>query len=63
LIISSDWIANGSLTFGDLTAAFQFRGGVLKSSNMFIYCLISIQGSMAGIKRINDIMDEKTGEC
>ena len=60
LIISGDWITSGSLTFGDLTAAFQFRGGILKSSNMFINCMISIQGSMAGIKRINDIMEEKT---
>ena len=62
LIISSNWIANGNLTFGDLTAAFQYRGGVLVGSIMLINCLISIQASMAGIKRINEIMLDKSEE-
>ena len=62
LIASSSWIANGNLTFGDLTAVFQYRGGVLIGSMMLINCIISIQASMAGIRRINETMSEKTEE-
>lgn len=62
LVISGGWIANGSVSFGDLTAAFQYRGGVLVGSLTFINCLISIQASMAGIRRLNETMSEKTEE-
>jgi ABC-type multidrug transport system fused ATPase/permease subunit len=60
LILSAGWIADGSFTFGDLAAAFQYRGGVLAGSMMLINCLISIKGSMAGIRRINGLMAEGT---
>ena len=60
LIVSSSWIASGNLAFGDLTAAFQYRGGVLAGSLMLINCLITIQASMAGIRRLNETMSEKT---
>jgi len=60
LIVSSGWIANGQLTFGGLTAAFQYRGGVLVGSLMLINCLITIQASMAGIRRINETMSDQT---
>ena len=63
LIVSSEWIAKGSFTFGDLTAAFQYRGGVLVGSMMLIRCLISIQASMAGIQRLNETMAEETDEA
>ena len=59
LIISSGWIASGHLTFGDLTAAFQYRGGVLVGSLMLINCLIAIQASMAGIRRLNETLYER----
>ena len=62
LIVSGGWIADGHLTFGDLTAAFQYRGGVLVGSLALINCLISIQASMAGIRRLNEKMSEKTEE-
>ncbi|MCL2879660.1 MAG: ABC transporter transmembrane domain-containing protein, partial [Treponema sp.] len=62
LIVSGVWIAEGNFTFGDLTAAFQYRGGVLLGSMMLINSMISIQSSMAGIKRINETMSEKTEE-
>ena len=62
LLVSSGWIANGTLTFGDLTAAFQYRGGVIRGSLMLINCLISIQASMAGIRRLNETMAEITNE-
>ena len=60
LIVSSGWIADGQLTFGDLTAAFTYRGGVLVGSLMLINCIISIQASMAGIRRLNATMSQKT---
>jgi len=62
LIVCDKWIANGQLTFGDLTAAFQYRGGVLKGALMLINSLISIQASMAGIKRLNGTMSESEVE-
>ena len=63
LIASSSMIASGQLTFGDLTAAFQYRGGVLVGSLMLINCLISIQASMAGIRRLAETMSEETEEA
>ena len=60
LIVSGGWIADGHLTFGDLTAAFQYRLGLLTGANMLMNCIISIKGSMAGIHRINETMYEKT---
>lgn len=60
LIVGSGWIADGRFTFGDLTAAFQYRGGVLLGALTLINCLISIQAGMAGIRRLNETMEEKT---
>lgn len=60
LIVSSGWMADRHFTFGDLTAVFQYRGGVLVGSMVLISCLISIQASMAGIRRLNETMAEKT---
>ena len=60
LVLSGNWIARGLLTFGDLTAAFQYRLGVLIGANMLINCVIAINASMAGIRRVNEIMYERT---
>ena len=62
LIVSSGWIAEGRLTFGDLTAAFAYRGGVLPGALMLINSLISIQAGMAGIRRLNVTLAEETEE-
>jgi ABC-type bacteriocin/lantibiotic exporter with double-glycine peptidase domain len=62
LIVGSLWIANGTLTFGELIAAFQYRGGVLVGSLMLINCLISIKTSIAGIQRVNETMEMKSEE-
>jgi len=62
LIVSGGWIAGGRMTFGDLTAAFQYRGGVLLGSFALINSLISIYSSMAGIRRLNETIDEKAEE-
>ena len=59
LIVSSRWITRGALTFGDLTAAFQYRSGLLIGSAMLINCMVSIQASMAGIRHINETMYER----
>ena len=59
LIAASGWITQGKLTFGDLAAVFQYRGGVLAGALMLINCLISIQASIAGIKRLNETMSER----
>ncbi len=58
LIAASTWIAKGKLSFGDLTGAFQYRSAILVGSMMFINSMISIKASMAGIRRINEIMSE-----
>lgn len=63
LMVSSGWIASGSFTFGDLTAAFQYRGGILVGCMMLINSLVSIQASMAGIRRLNEPMAEETEEA
>lgn len=60
LIASSSWISDGILTFGDLMAAFQYRGGVLIGGLMLINCIISIQAGLACIRRVNETMEEKT---
>jgi ABC-type multidrug transport system fused ATPase/permease subunit len=62
LIVSSKWIAGGGFTFGDLTAAFQYRSGILVGSMVLISCMISIQASMVGVRRLNETMMEKTEE-
>jgi hypothetical protein len=45
--------------FGDLTAAFQYRGGVLIGANRLVNCVVSIGASAAGVRRVMEIMEEK----
>ena len=59
LIVSSSWIGEGYFTFGDLTAAFQYRGAILVGSLTLLNCLVTLQGNMAGIRRLNETMDEQ----
>ncbi|MCL2058587.1 MAG: ABC transporter transmembrane domain-containing protein [Oscillospiraceae bacterium] len=58
LLAGAGWIAGGRITFGDLTAAFQYRGGVLIGAMMLINSLASIGASVAPIKRLNNILGE-----
>ncbi len=59
LIICAGRIADGSMGFGDLVAAFQYRGGgLIWGTNMFIACVTNIGAGMAGLRRINEVMDE-----
>lgn len=63
LLVTSALIVEGTMTFGDLTAAFQYRGGVLSGSLMLINCLISIKASMAGIQRVNETLEMRSEEA
>ena len=56
LLIGGSWIADGTMTFGKLTAAFQYRGGLLKGSMMLLNSLINIKAALAGIRRVNETM-------
>jgi len=49
-------IAGGDMSFGDLTAVFQYRGGILAGSMMLINSLINIRTAMAGVMRVNETM-------
>lgn len=56
LLVGGHWIANGVLTFGDLAAAFQYRGGVLIGGMMLANSLTNIQSARAGVRRVNETM-------
>ena len=56
LLIGGGWMAAGTMTFGELTAAFQYRGGVLVGSMMLINSLVNIKTALAGVKRVNETM-------
>lgn len=62
LFVCGGWIAAGDMTFGDLTAAFQYRGGVLIGALMLIRCSASIRASLAGIRRMEETMEERSEE-
>lgn len=57
LIVASGWITNGQLTFGELTSAFQYRGGVLVGFMLLISSIVNIKASIAGIKRVNETLE------
>ena len=56
LLSGGSLIATGTITFGELTAAFQYRGGLLKSLMMLLNSLINIRTSLAGVRRVNETM-------
>ncbi|HWT74883.1 MAG TPA: ABC transporter ATP-binding protein [Mobilitalea sp.] len=57
LLVSAIWIKAGNMTFGELTAAFQYRGGILVGTMMLINSLMNIKTALAGARRVNGIMD------
>jgi ABC-type multidrug transport system fused ATPase/permease subunit len=57
LLIGKDWIHAGVMTFGILTAAFQYRGGIIAGSGAVITGFRQIQSSMPGINMVNEIMN------
>lgn len=44
------------MTFGELTAAFQCRGGVIVGSMTLTSSLISIKTALAGVRRVTETM-------
>ena len=62
LLAGGRWIAEGSLTFGALTAAFQYRGGVLIGMMMALNSIVNCRASLAGIKRVNETLSEPVEE-
>lgn len=62
LLVGSVWISAGTMTFGDLTASFQYRGEVLSGTMMFISSLINIKTALAGVKRVNETMQIRVEE-
>jgi ABC-type bacteriocin/lantibiotic exporter with double-glycine peptidase domain len=57
LLIAKEWIHAGVMTFGILTAAFQYRGGIIAGSGAVITGVRQIQSSMPGINMVNEIMN------
>lgn len=57
LAVGAGWIASGALTFGDLTAAFQFRGGVLLGALNLIRCIVTYKENLAGVRRLNRTLE------
>ena len=62
LLLGRGWISAGTTTFGELTASFQYRGGMQKSLMMLINSLMNIRTAMAGVKRVNETMRIKSEE-
>lgn len=56
LLLGGVWIAGGTMTFGELTAAFQYRGGVLLGFMMLINSSVNIRAALAGVRRVNETM-------
>jgi ABC-type multidrug transport system fused ATPase/permease subunit len=62
LLVSGNLIIAGTMTFGSLTAAFQYRAGMQKSMNMLVDSITNISKSLAGIKRVNETMSIRAEE-
>ncbi|NLX77459.1 MAG: ABC transporter ATP-binding protein [Clostridiaceae bacterium] len=56
LMIVGNRVSAGTVTFGELTAVFQYRGGLMKGMMMLINSLMNIKTAMAGVKRVNETM-------
>jgi ABC-type bacteriocin/lantibiotic exporter with double-glycine peptidase domain len=57
LFAGQTWIDTGVITFGILTAAFQYRGGIISGTGALITGFRQIQSSVPGIKMVNEIMN------
>ena len=56
LLYGSYKISQGSMDFGELTMVLQYRGGVVVAISMLINCSIQMRGNLAGVKRINELI-------
>lgn len=54
LLIGGLWIAGDKMSFGDLTAAFQYRSGVLVGAIILTKSIMNIKTALAAVKRVNE---------
>lgn len=57
LFFGARWIQGGIMTFGALTAAYQFRGGIMTGLMMLNNCLLNMKTSLAGVRRVNETLN------
>lgn len=57
LLVGGSLIAAGNMTFAELLGVFQYRAGLLAGSMMLTSSFISIQTALAGVRRVNEIMN------
>ena len=57
LLAAGAWIAQRQMTFGGLTAAFQYRGGVLLGAMMLVNCVMNIRAALSGVRRVHETLD------
>ena len=58
LVLGSYQINAGGSSFGELTKVIQYRGGIVSSIMMLMNCSIQIRGNMAGVKRVNEVIEK-----
>lgn len=56
LMIGGNSIAKGNMSFGDLAAIFQFRGGVLLGAMMMINSMVNLKVNLTGAMRVKEII-------
>lgn len=56
LYIGAGRISEGTMTFGGLTAALQYRNGILVSTMMLVNSVLNIRTSLAGVRRVNETL-------
>lgn len=59
LVVGSIQMNTGYSDFGELTKVIQYRGAVLSGVMMLLSCILNIRGNLAGVKRVNEIIDRK----
>ncbi|MCL2158347.1 MAG: ABC transporter transmembrane domain-containing protein [Oscillospiraceae bacterium] len=62
LLLGSYWINAKTTTFGELTAAFQYRNGIVAGFGMLIAGILQVKSSLPGMNTINEIMNMQKEE-
>lgn len=63
IVAGGVWISQGTYTFGELTAALQYRGRVLAGLLLMGNCLVGMRSSLAGLKRVNETLSLEAEEA
>lgn len=56
LLFAGIWIVEGKMTFGDLTAALQYRGSLLVAAIILTKSIMNIKTALASVRRVNETM-------